>query len=265
MLAPSSSSATWLANLVRLLRGSRSPVVLCYHGVAPELPADDPHGLVVREADFAAQLDQLVDLGYRLVSAVELWRAVEARGVAGAGGLAAITFDDGMAETLRIGARHLEERGGSGTAFVVPGLLGAPHPDLPELRLADAGELRALAGGPLEFGSHSANHADLTTLDAGETVQDLTSSRDAVRELLDVEVHGLAYPYGRATETTRRAAEAAGYEYACGCSGTAPWHRFAVPREAVFPSTSAPRLRAKAAGLYGPANTFAEWRSSRVS
>lgn len=261
MLGSSSSAATWLTNLADLLQGVRPPVALCYHGVAAEPPTDDPHGLVVREGDFAAHLDQLAELGYRLVTAAELWRVVEREGKHGAAGLAAVTFDDGMADTLHLAARHLAERGGEGTAFVLPGLLDAPHPDLPGARLATADELHALARGPLELGSHTSRHTDLTQVPDASVVRDLRTSREELEEILELPVPGLAYPYGRYTHVTVAAAEEAGFDYACACSGAARWRRYEVPREPVFPSTSARRLRVKAAGLYGPAIMLAEWRN----
>jgi len=61
-----------------------------------------------------------------------------------------------------------------------------------------------------------------------------------------------------------RAAERAGYEYACACAGAGPWRRYEVPRETVSSSTTAKRLRAKAAGLYGPVAAVAEWRNQRL-
>lgn len=257
------SAIAWLANLGTLLRGSLAPVALCYHGIAARPPAHDPHGLVVREADFAAQLDQLLALGYALVSAGELWRAVATGGPRGATGLAAITLDDGLADTLTIAERLLGERSGRGTAFVLPGLLGRPHPELPGAALADAAQLRGLAGGPLELGAHTSTHADLTTLDDTSAVRDLTESRLALSDTLGRDVRGLAYPYGRYSAATVRAAKQAGYEYACACAGAGPWERFEVPREPVFPSTSAWRLRVKAAGLYAPATALADRRSRR--
>ena len=245
-------SAAIAGSLALLARTRRPPVVLCYHGVGPT-PADgDPHGLFVSESTFAGQLDVLLDRGYALVTASELWAAVAERGPAGARGLAAVTLDDGLAASVATASRLLDERGGRGTAYLLPALLGGRHPDLPGHDLLDEGGVRALVAGPLEIGSHGLAHSDLRTLDADAARHDLRESRRALEALSGRRVASLAYPFGRYTaETTRLAAEV-GYDHACACSGAGPWRRYEVPREAVFPTTTPARLRAKLLGLNGP-------------
>ena len=249
---------TFAAALWRAARRRRTPVALCYHGVGPR-PADgDPHGLMVDREAFAAQLDTLIGTGYRLVTAAELWAAVAADGPDAADGLAAITFDDGLDETLDTAAGMLAERGGRGTAFVPSDLLGSPHPDLPGHRIAGAAQLRELARAGMEIGSHSAGHHDLRLLAGDALERELADSRRGLEDVLGAPVAGIAYPYGGYTAATMAAARQAGYTYGCACSGPGPWRPFAVPREPVFPSTSTFRLRLKAAGLYGPVHA---WRS----
>lgn len=257
---PVRSLRSWVAAVGGTLRGSNPPVVLCYHGIEETLPSSDPHGLFVGTTAFADHLDLLLHLGYRLVTAGELWDRMQAAGTGGAAGLAAVTLDDGLADSLESASRLLAAHGGRGTAFVMPELLGASHPSAPDHRLVDAPQLRRLADlGVLEIGSHSLRHDDLRMLEADDVGPDLRRSRELLEELLERPVRGLAYPFGRYTPTTIAAAEASGYAYACACSGVAPWRRFEVPREPVFPSTSPLRLRLKAAGLYAPL-TFASDR-----
>ena len=58
-----------------------------------------------------------------------------------------------------------------------------------------------------------------------------------------------------------RAAEEAGYEVACACSGPGPWQPLSLPREPVYATTTSLRLRLKMAGLYGPAHALVGDRS----
>lgn len=228
-------------------------MVLCYHGIGSAPDSGDPHGLYVTESLFAEHLDLLCTLGYRLVGAGELAQRVQSAGPAGAKGMAAVTLDDGLADAVDAAERMLAARGGRGTAFVLPGLMGRQHPHVPSRGLVSHTQLTDVAsGGVLEIGSHSLTHRDLQTLPAPEVLADLRSSRSQLEELLGRPVEGLAYPFGRWDTATAGAAADAGYAYACACSGAGPWNRFALPREPVFPSTSARRLRLKAAGLYGP-------------
>ena len=106
---------------------SRPPFALCYHGLGRPRPDGDPHGLLLDPSLFAAQLDDLQARGHRLVTASELWD-----GVRDGGGrdLGAITFDDGLADTMRTAVALLAERGARATLYVPTGLLGKPHPDL---------------------------------------------------------------------------------------------------------------------------------------
>ena len=101
-------------------------------------------------------------------------------------------------------------------------------------------------------GAHSYSHADLPLLPYEQQLDELVRSRETLEELVGHPVQTMAYPYGRYAERTQAAAREAGYELACANSGSGPWRALAVPREAVFPSTSTARLRLKAAGLHRP-------------
>jgi peptidoglycan/xylan/chitin deacetylase (PgdA/CDA1 family) len=255
-------ATTFARNAVGALRGHRPPFVLCYHGLGEPAPDGDPHGLMLAPATFAAQLDALIDAGYRLVTAGELWDVVQRGGPRAARGLGAVTFDDGLRETMTLATEMLLSRGARGTAYVPAALLGRPHPDLPAQRIVDADELRAMAAEGIEVGAHTATHLDLAATDGATAERELRDSREALSDLLARPVSGMAYPFGRYTPETVAATRRAGYTYACACGGAGPWRPYELPREPVFPSTSQRRLRVKAQGLYGPVHALRRLRSA---
>jgi peptidoglycan/xylan/chitin deacetylase (PgdA/CDA1 family) len=234
-------------------RGRRPPFALCYHGLGPVDPATDPHGLMITPETFAAQLEMLLARGYRLVSIAELWTAIADGGAGGGEGLGAITFDDGLAETLHTATALLRERGATATAFLAPGLFGQDHPDLPPgRRILRADEVREVSSAFL-IGAHSHSHVALPDLAPDEQLEELRRSRAELEALVGAPVTTMAYPFGRSDAPPEALAARAGYAIACANSGAGAWRALGLPREPVFPSTSPLRLRVKVAGLYGPA------------
>jgi peptidoglycan/xylan/chitin deacetylase (PgdA/CDA1 family) len=239
---------------------SRPPFALCYHGLGRPQPGSDPHGLLLDPVLFAAQLDDLQARGHRLVTASELWDGVrDGR----ARDLGAITFDDGLADTMRTAVGLLAERGARATLYVATGLLGRPHPDLATgERILDRAGVAEIAGAGVEIGAHTVDHLDLRTLPYSAALDQLRRSKAELEDITGRPVRGLAYPFGSFGPEAMRAAEEAGFDAAWGCSGPAPWRAFALPREPVFPSTTLRRLRLKAAGRYGLVHRAARLRGA---
>lgn len=234
------------------LRGRRPPFALCYHGIGDERPQDDPYGLMIPQEQFAAHVDALLDRGYRLVGVTELWEAISDPDRS-ANGLGAITFDDGLADTMHAATEVLSARGQTATAFLATGLLGRDHPDLGSpRRILTPQEVVELEAAGIEIGAHSVSHADLAELDEDASFEEMRASRETLEEILGHPVRTMAYPFGRHTAATRRAAERAGYDIACGCTGAGRWRPMELPREPVHPSTSIRRIKLKAAGVYAP-------------
>lgn len=242
--------ASYVARLADAAVGRRHPFVLCYHGVSLAPPQPDPAGLFVSSEQFEAHLDLIEDRGYRLVAISELWRLMKAG--ADVSHHASITFDDGLATTVRTAMPILARRGSGCSMFVTTGLLGRPHPRLPEEKIATAQDLLQFAEAGFEVGAHTVDHPRLTGMPYEEAVDQLTRSRGFLEDLLGRPVRTMAYPFGAFNERTVHAAAEAGYEIACGCAGPAPWRALALPREPVFPSTTMLQLRLKIDGLFGP-------------
>ena len=248
------SAQRWLARAAGTAFGKRYPFVLCYHGVGPIAAAEDPLRLFVSRDLFSHHLDVIEQLGYELLGISDLWKLMRTRPDEGAS--ASITFDDGLVRTVHEGVTVLLERGIPCSMFVSTGLLGKPHPDLGGAMIMSAGEVVELASAGVEIGAHSVDHVRLDELDYADALDQLRRSRAVLEDMLGKPVTSMAYPYGRASERTMRAAEEAGFELACVCSGPGPWRPLSIPREPIYSSVTSLRLRLKMAGLYGPVHAL---------
>lgn len=225
-------------------------VVLCYHAVSPDWPAQ----MSVTPERFEQQLRLLVRRGYRGATFAQAATAPPHRKSV------AVTFDDGLVSVLERAFPVLEELGlpatvfvptelvGSGEALSWPGVErwhGGPHEG--ELRPLGWDELRRLRDAGWEIGSHSRTHARLPQLDDEALAGELTGSRERIAAELG-ECRTLAYPFGEADERVIAAARAAGYEAACGLptsfarSGPHAW-----PRTGVWHSDGPASFRVKVA------------------
>jgi len=240
----------WLGVAAGTLMGKRYPFVLCYHGIGTVAAGADPHGLFVSRDLFTRHLELIEEQEYEMLPVGELSRLMQEGSATGHKG--AITFDDGLVRAAREGVPMLLERGMRCSMFITTGLLGKRHPDLDQEMVMSASEVVELAEAGVEVGSHTVDHPWLNRLSFEQALDQLRRSRAALEDLLGEPVTSLAYPYGEANEQTVRAAEQAGYELACTCSGPGPWQPLRFPRQPIYPTATKLRLRLKMAGLYGP-------------
>jgi peptidoglycan/xylan/chitin deacetylase (PgdA/CDA1 family) len=240
---------SWLNRAARVAFGRRFPFVLCYHGVGT-VEAADPASLFISRGLFAHHLDVISAQGYDVLPVGDLWRALD--GGSPGHNVAAISFDDALVKTAREAIPETLARGMGATVFVPTGLMGRPHPDLPDERILSAPEIVELAKEGVEIGAHGVEHDWLEGMPYDEVLDQMRRSKAALEDLLGRAVTSMSYPYGAHDEQTERAAREAGFLVACGCSGPGPWSPHALPRNPVFASATTLRLRLKMAGLYGP-------------
>ncbi|HXN36988.1 MAG TPA: polysaccharide deacetylase family protein [Solirubrobacteraceae bacterium] len=248
------SAQQWLAHAAGTLLGKRYPFVLCYHGVGPISAGGDPLRLFVSREIFSHHLDVIQGRGYGFFTVADLWQLM--RSGADAQRSASITFDDGLVRTAHEGVSVLLERGIPCSMFVSTGLLGKPHPDLDGAMIMTPAEVVELSCAGVEIGAHSVDHVRLDELNYTDALDQLRRSRAVLEDLVGKPVRSMAYPYGRASEQTMRAAREAGYELACVCSGPGAWRPLSIPREPIYSSVTPLRLRLKMAGLYGPVHAI---------
>jgi peptidoglycan/xylan/chitin deacetylase (PgdA/CDA1 family) len=224
-------------------------LVLCYHAVSPSWPA----ALSVTPEALESQLAELARRGYRGA------RFSDALSGKLRGRVVSITFDDNYRSVLELAKPILDRHGYPGTLFVPtdwpggtqpmrwPGIdswLGTSHEH--ELAALTWQELRELADGGWEIGSHTCSHPHLPELDDATLVRELRDSRARIEAEVGVGCTSLAYPYGahdaRVTDATREA----GYRWA----GTIPrvlgsLAPLSWPRAPIYHDDDMRRFRAK--------------------
>lgn len=194
-------------------------VVLCYHAVSPDWPAQ----LSVTPERFEHQLRELVGRGYRGATFTEaVISPPHPRTLA-------VTFDDGMRSVLERARPVLGRLGLPATVFVPTDLVGSEGPmswrgieqwvdgehgrELVPLTWQELSTLRAEGW---EIGSHSRTHPRLVELGDDELAAELKESRERLEAELGGPCTSLAYPFGEADGRVIRAAGEAGYRAAGG-------------------------------------------------
>lgn len=198
-----------------MTRAVSETLVLCYHAVSPgwgERVNVPPDAL-------ERQLRRLLRRGYRPVTFTEAVLAPPHRRTL------AVTFDDAW-RSIAVHARPvLDALGIPATVFAPTRWVGADEP-MPlaaaewggtpfEAELACMGwdDLRALADGGWEIGSHTVTHPMLTRVTSDDALrEELVASRTAVERGVGRPCRAVAYPYGDFDARVAQAARAAGYE-----------------------------------------------------
>lgn len=217
---------------MRSLDANSRALVLTYHAIEAGSPP-----LRVDPALFAEHADRIAACGAAVLTVRELTEhlregTLPARAVA-------ITFDDGYASVAENAAPILANHGLSATVYCVAGHVGGLS-DWPSARpgsflgrLADADQLRVLAGSGIEIGAHGMAHEPLVTEGPRVLERELVEARDLLAKLVGVEIATYAYPYGAAAPpAARRLVESS---YLAACSNTIGIVRpdsdvFALPR-----------------------------------
>lgn len=241
-----------LAPLLRALAARRS-VILGYHGVAPRDPAEDPHNLRVSPERFRAQVELLLDAGFKLVTVAEL--AERADGATPPPGVGALSFDDGMEDNHSVLLPILKEFRIPATIYVTTGLIGEPNPWMSPssgARMMTADELRNLAAAGVELGAHTVTHPDLSMLDREACLREMVGSREALERVTGARVRTFAYPFCRYGDVAVAAAEDAGFLAAVTCEGRGGWSQFEMKRAMLTGRDGVPSFALKVTDAYQP-------------
>lgn len=239
-------------------------LVLCYHGVSEDWPAD----FSISPGRLADQIRWFTARGYRPTTFT-----AAATGEA-QGPVLAVTFDDAYRSVGRLALPLLAELGVPATVFVPTGFVDDPVPRgwegtamwastrwASEVAVMDWTELEAVVEAGWEVGSHTRSHPRLTQLGDGELAEELGGSREDLEAHLGRPCRSLAYPYGDADRRVARAARAAGYEAAGGLlpgrvSARDPW---LIPRISVGRGWADTTLRRRARPWFRRLQASAVW------
>jgi peptidoglycan/xylan/chitin deacetylase (PgdA/CDA1 family) len=181
--------------------------ILMYHRIGDPEPgaAGLRLDLVCPRSIFQAHLRFLRESGYTSVTFRELQAALQGTAKLPRKPIV-LTFDDGL-ESHWFAFRDLEEAGMKGVFFVVSGKLDEPG----RLRRE---QVRAMANGGMDIGSHSATHADLRALGPAEREREIAGSKHELEALLGRPVLAFAYPGGSYDLECLPILAAAGYVFA---------------------------------------------------
>ena len=152
----------------------------------------------MKARDFRAQLDAIVEGGYRTIKLDDLDRP------ASAPKSLLITFDDGHESDLIVAAPELARRNLHAIFFVVWSYLGRPG-------YLNRDQVLALRADGFEIGSHGLTHTRLTQISPAEASNELLESKRRLEDLLQEPIAALALPGGRYNDAVLEAAWAAGY------------------------------------------------------
>ncbi|MTW22080.1 polysaccharide deacetylase family protein [Allochromatium palmeri] len=242
--------------------------ILMYHQVGAFAPMRAHRANYCDHRRFAAQMDLLARLGYRVLS---LDAALA--GLRGALPLPAravvLTFDDAYDNFADYAWPVLERHGFPATVYAISGWLGrraewfAKDPGRPIPTLMSAERLRALHAAGLAIGSHTVDHLKLATLDPEAQRRQLIDSRAALEDVLGAPVRHLCYPFGSFERTTVQLAEDAGYQSATTClrgSAEPGDHPLVLPRKAISFGDDRLGYWWKLAIKHAPKPALVDWR-----
>ena len=159
--------------------------------------------MTVSPAKFDEQLQWLTDRGYTTID-LDTLVDILAGNIQGPSKPVVITFDDNQMNSYENGFPLLKKHGHRATFYLVSNRLdnasfiGRSH--IPELMAAG-----------MDIQSHTATHANMTKLTAGEILWQLQKSKEALEAVTGKPVRHVAYPLTAQNATVRSQLPAAGY------------------------------------------------------
>ena len=135
-----------------------------------------------------------------------------------------VTFDDAFSDFFENAYPILERLAIPSTIFIPSGYIGKendwdsglqnyvkrPIMTVPQL-------IHLKKQGLVDFGSHSVDHKDMTSLSMEEMIRQALESRRTLEQILGLPIFMFAYPYGLCSRTTKRVLAEANYDIAVTC------------------------------------------------
>lgn len=209
--------------------------ILAYHRIVPTLPSGDTTGNCLSVKAFESQLKWLAARRYHCLPLSSLACTSRETISVRSRRVVILTFDDGYADNYEHAWPLLQRYGFTATIFLVTGAIGGTNAfdtDLAALPAAmlSLSQLEAMQEAGITFGSHTKSHPPtLTALTKTELEDELGSSRDLLRSLLNTPFLPFAYPHSKLDARVEAAVQQAGYDVACAGVGTR-FSRFCLTR-----------------------------------
>ena len=181
---------------LRILVRERSPsaAILMYHSVARDTADPSIHPYFQTRIDpekFAVHMQFLSDEGYAVIPLREI-SAVLNSSDATPGKAVALTFDDGFKDFIRNVFPILKEKGYPASVFVSTGYVGGVFKQKECLSWSD---IRQLADGGIEIGSHTVTHPKLHGMPEAEIESEIRTSKRELEEKIGRVVDTFSYPF----------------------------------------------------------------------
>lgn len=201
----------------------RYPRILMYHMVSAHRPKAKFNKLRVTPANFATQINWMVQQGYRFFTMSELVRRWQAGDLPPKS--VAITFDDGYQDNLTNALPVLQRHQIPATIYVVVerhdndwSTQKKAHHNSGELmqepKLSDTELQMLVASGLIEIGGHTMTHANLNAIDDTDRHWEMAESRRILQQQTGQSVNSFAYPFGIYSDNDVIMAKQLGYQHA---------------------------------------------------
>ena len=243
--------------------------VLMYHKI-PDAPLESKHRIFVPKHRFEQHLKFLKSNGFTGITFSEYHAFKQGKKPLSAFPKKPVflTFDDAYLDNLTNALPLLKRYGFKGTVFA---LGEASHTDNfwdtaqgeASAPLMNTAQMLQMQQAGMEFGGHSLNHPDLTTLSYHEAAYEISESRKRLQNSLSADVISFAYPYGRCNQSIKDLCAQAGYRYAVVIDSGGmhlendPYEIF---RAYIFPEDGALQLWKKTSGWY---RRYINWKKGR--
>jgi peptidoglycan/xylan/chitin deacetylase (PgdA/CDA1 family) len=230
----------------------RRSVVLGYHGVDDVRRRDDLSRLILSPERFRAQIELLLNAGFRFLTMAELARLAD--GSAPPPGFAAVTFDDGMRNNHEVALPILREYDIAATVYVTIGFIDGTSPWVASGAagaMLTREQLRELRDAGWELGAHTMSHPDMAALGYEECLREVRDSRVALEEISGAPVETFAYPFGRYGPDAIAAARDGGV-IAAVTTGSGSWAPYEMTRAMISAADPLPLILLKLTDRYEP-------------
>ncbi|MGA7422524.1 MAG: polysaccharide deacetylase family protein [Candidatus Sulfotelmatobacter sp.] len=169
--------------------------ILMYHSIGDEdeTGVQPYYRTATTPSVFALHMKHLADHGYSTINVADAVKFLQNGSATKK--YAVITFDDGYSNFFRHAFPVLERYHFSATVFLPTAYIGTEPIQFKGKDCLTWSEVRELRKHGVCFGSHTATHPHLTSLDAAGVRSELMSSKQTLEDNLGEAVESFAYPY----------------------------------------------------------------------